>query len=395
MTVASSSRSVAVSSIKYAKAIVSGEGIEKGKEPASSLVSIKDGKYSSSDGSVLRIDGIPSGNNRIVTVYAYTSETELIDENLIVLRALCDVVSKENTVTVDKKSTPLGNVFYYLNELAYPISRISSLDKNGIVSKIDSSVDSEKINAAQIAYDYKKGGLNALKDSSEYIAGAKEGGEATSIVLYAKDYKYIWYWEDGEGGKLLEMTADSEKGSGWYTATLNYTSINLLFKTQSDWNGEQTANLTRSAGTWTYENGEWSGSAVNDDVPPVVSWISPEAGDELSGYAYLFVSASDDESGISKIEYYDGENLLGSTEGISVYKIDTSVMTNGSHVLSAKVYDGAGNCTESAGLELTTKNENIPPCALITTGNEGTAEVAKSFSAASSYDKNGTIFLLC
>ncbi|WP_294429646.1 alpha-amylase family glycosyl hydrolase [uncultured Treponema sp.] len=386
LTIASSARSVNVSSIKFAKAFVSGTGIEKGSEPASSFQSVADGKASS-----LTINGIPAGKNRVVTVYAYTSESDssILDENAIVIRKVLDITSGANSVEVSKATTPLANVFFYLQELAYPISQISSSDKNGIVSKIDETVSPDRINSAQIAYDYKAGGIEGLKDKSDYVIGLN-GSEATQIVLHVKNYKYVWYWEDGEGGKLYELSADSERGEGWYTGTLNYTSINLLFKTKADWSGSQTADMKRTAGTWTYENGKWSGSAVNDAVSPFVSWVSPLGGEEVSGSVYLFVNA-EDESGITKIEYYADGVLLGETAGLSVYKADTSLLSNGTHVLTAKVYDGADNVSSTSEITISTSNKNIPPVAVISTGDEGTAEIAKSFSAASSYDKNGTI----
>ena len=59
----------------------------------------------------------------------------------------------------------------------------------------------------------------------------------------------------------------TNEGDGWYTYTLkNATSANVIF----DYNGKQTADLSRTTGEWWFYNGEWYSSnpleADNDTV---------------------------------------------------------------------------------------------------------------------------------
>lgn len=99
-----------VSSIKYAKIVVSGSGIALEEEPCSGFVEVKDGKASG-----ITVENIPSGKNRIVTVTGYDSGKNEIP--LAKIRAVCTIENgKKTDVTVSKQTTAYGNVLYGIKE---------------------------------------------------------------------------------------------------------------------------------------------------------------------------------------------------------------------------------------------------------------------------------------
>ena len=297
------------------------------------------------------------------------------------LRVVMDVSSGINTCPkITRETTKLANVFYFLNEMELNISGISLSEKSSIENVIDADVDLSKINTVAIATDFNTGRVPSLKTKADYIIGENE---ADKVVLHVKGYEYIHYWETGKDGTTVKMDADSEKGEGWYTITLDYNSINFLFKPNAgdDWSG-QTGNMSRTAGNWTYEDGNWSGSSYADAVVPAVMWIRPSEGSVLSEKTELFAIASD-EGGIKKVEYYAGSTLLGETDGTCAFNWDSTEIDNGTYTLKAVAYDKAGNTKETSGISITVKND-IALKAAISSSTSATATIAKTFDGSSS-----------
>lgn len=367
------SRSLNLSEISYAEAVVYGTGIKNGSEPRTDNISVgTDGKGS------FTITNVPTGSNRIVQVQAFDSEGNVLSDGT--LRVVMDVSSGINTCPkITRETTKLANVFYFLNEMELNISGISLSEKSSIENVIDVDVDLSKINTVAIATDFNTGRVPSLKTKADYIIGENE---ADKVVLHVKGYEYIHYWETGKDGTTVKMEADSEKGEGWYTITLDYTSINLLFKTQEDWNGSQTGDMSCIAGNWTYEDGNWSGSSYADAVVPAVIWIRPSEGSELSEKTELFAIASD-EGGIKKVEYYAGSKLLGETDGTCAFNWDSTEIDNGSYSLKAVAYDKAGNAKATSGISVTVKND-IALKAVISSSSSAIATIAKTFDGSSS-----------
>ncbi len=80
-----------------------------------------------------------------------------------------------------------------------------------------------------------------------------------------------------------------------------------------------------------------------DTTPPVVTITNPLAGVTLNGAGFITASATDDV-GVTRMElYFDNQLLTQSSSGaISVNK-DVSGLPNGTHTITAKAYDAAGN----------------------------------------------------
>jgi hypothetical protein len=97
-------------------------------------------------------------------------------------------------------------------------------------------------------------------------------------------------------------------------------------------------------------------STSGDTIPPTVSLTAPADGASLSGPVELAANATDN-TGVTKVEFYDGTTLLGSDSASPyTYSWNTTTASNGSHTLSAKAYDAAGNTATSQSVTVNIQN---------------------------------------
>jgi chitodextrinase len=108
-----------------------------------------------------------------------------------------------------------------------------------------------------------------------------------------------------------------------------------------------------------------------DTTPPTASITSPTNGVTLSGQTNVAISAADNV-GVTKVELY-ADGTLNATDTTSPYgfSIDTASFTNGSHQLTAKAYDAAGNVGTSAAVTVNVLNDTTAPS--VPTGVSATA----------------------
>ncbi len=103
-------------------------------------------------------------------------------------------------------------------------------------------------------------------------------------------------------------------------------------------------------------------NASADTTPPTVSISSPASGVTVSGSITVAALASDNV-GVSSVQFRVDGNNTGAADTSSPYSIslDTTALTNGSHVLSAVARDAAGNSTTSAGVTINVSNASTAP----------------------------------
>jgi hypothetical protein len=93
----------------------------------------------------------------------------------------------------------------------------------------------------------------------------------------------------------------------------------------------------------------------NDTTPPTVTLTAPQEGATVSGVVSLAASASDN-TGVTKVEFYDNSSLVAADTSAPYSATWDSVKTaNGSHLITARAYDGAGNLSADSST-VTTKN---------------------------------------
>ncbi len=95
-----------------------------------------------------------------------------------------------------------------------------------------------------------------------------------------------------------------------------------------------------------------------DEIPPVISITAPGGGAIVSGTTMVTASASDDV-GETKVEFYIDNNLIN-TDNVAPYSFswNTTTVNDGSHSLSGKAYDDAGNIGSSNSVTISVNNSS-------------------------------------
>ena len=164
---------------------------------------------------------------------------------------------------------------------------------------------------------------------------------------------------DNVGVTKVEFSLD-----GALTATDTTSPYNWSWSTTTSTNGAHT--LLSKAYDAAGNNASSSPVSVtvsNDVTPPTTSITAPAGGATVSGITAVSASASDNV-GVAKVEFYlDG--ALKATDTTSTYdwSWDTTLATNGSHSLTSKAYDAAGNSATSTAVTVTVSNagDTTPP----------------------------------
>lgn len=125
--------------------------------------------------------------------------------------------------------------------------------------------------------------------------------------------------------------------------------------------------------------------APQDTESPSVSITSPAAGATVSGVVTVTASASDNV-GVARVEFFVGATLAGTaTVAPFSFNWDTAAVANGSHSLTARALDAAGNAATSAAVAVTVENnpasDTTAPTVSITAPANG-ATVSGSVSVA-------------
>src|SRR5207247_4153895 len=99
----------------------------------------------------------------------------------------------------------------------------------------------------------------------------------------------------------------------------------------------------------------------NDTTPPTVAISSPAAGQTVSGTVAISAAAADNV-GVSRIDYLqDGQLLAALAPPAFTFAWSTAGASNGTHSLTARAYDAAGNVTTSTAVSVTVSNSDPAP----------------------------------
>jgi hypothetical protein len=119
--------------------------------------------------------------------------------------------------------------------------------------------------------------------------------------------------------------------------------------------------------------GNWSGSITatitldttvppGDTTPPTVAITSPAAGSTVSGTITLTATAADNV-GVAGVRFSIDGTPIGSEDTAAPYTAswNTTTVTDGSHSITARARDAAGNATTSAAIAVTVSNVVVTP----------------------------------
>jgi len=137
-----------------------------------------------------------------------------------------------------------------------------------------------------------------------------------------------------------------------------------------------------------------------DTTPPTVTMTAPANGSTVTGAATVSATAADN-IGVAGVQFLLDGAPLGSEDTVAPYSIswNSSTAANGSHTLSARARDAAGNSTTSAVVSVTTSNvapDTTPPSVAMTAPAAGTVSgpVTVSADASDNVGVAGVQFLL-
>jgi hypothetical protein len=155
-------------------------------------------------------------------------------------------------------------------------------------------------------------------------------------------------WTASSGASWINITAGpSGNGNG----SVSY-SVAANSSTSS-----RSGNLTIAGYGFTVTQ---AGAQATDSTPPTVSLTAPANGSTVSGTITLSASATDNV-GVAKVEFYCDGALLGTSVAAPFNMAqDTTRLSNGSHSMTAKAYDGAGNASTSTGTSVNVSNSALP-----------------------------------
>jgi len=106
-------------------------------------------------------------------------------------------------------------------------------------------------------------------------------------------------------------------------------------------------------------SGNVTATVVNDSIDPTIAFSSPVYGSIVGGTVPVTATAHDN-AGVTRVEYYDNGTLIfASNMAPYSFNWDTIAVANGSHILTAKAYDAAGNIGQAADIAVTVSN--LPP----------------------------------
>ncbi len=132
---------------------------------------------------------------------------------------------------------------------------------------------------------------------------------------------------------------------------------------------------------------------VNSNSLPTVSIYTPASGTSAIAPANFAIkaNATDSDGTISKVEFYNGSNLLGTATN-SPYTFDWNAVSTGTYTITAKAYDDLNATTVSTSITLIV-NDNLAPTVSITSPSNGATGIAPAFITikANATDSDGSI----
>lgn len=311
-----------------------------------------------------------------------------------------------STVTLTSK-----NISGYKVYAGDPFSEVQTISSESSESTFQVAPGTWPIYAVDSTGAVKAFGYGTFTDGGKHTINITNNGSVKivvdgtviedRIIVHAKGYSHIWAWweSDGEnnnytGGKWpgKEMTAEV---NSWYSTEIKTAKCNVILsnsgKGQTSEKGDE---LT--AGEWWFKDGEWYEGNPEDSVAPIVISFKSSASGTVSGPVVLTAEVTDN-SALKKVVFYIGSKEIGSqdvagTSATATYEWNTALVKNGTHKIKAVAYDAANNASEEKSISVTTKNENLPPVAVISGSSYAKTESTKEFDAGLSYDQNeGTI----
>lgn len=224
-------------------------------------------------------------------------------------------------------------------------------------------ISQQMLNTALNAY---AGPFSDAQPPTASITSPNNGAQVTNTVSVSANLS------DNYGVARGELWVDNQLQKTLYTTPYTFS-----WNTTGFTNGQHTVqvkahdtagNQTASTVTLSVQNG------VTDTTPPTTSITAPTQGATVSGITLVTATASDNSGSVSRVELYrDGAFVGSDTSSPFEFSWSTQGSTNGSHTLTTKAFDAAGNNGTSAPVSVTVQNviDSVTPTVLITNPTSG------------------------
>lgn len=308
-----------------------------------------------------------------------------------------------STVTLTAK-----NISGYKVYAGDPFSEVQTISSESSESTFQVAPGTWPIYAVDSTGAVKAFGYGTFTDGGKHTINITNNGSVKivvdgtviedRIIVHAKGYSHIWaWWKSGDennnytGGKWPGTKMTPEVNS-WYSTEIKTAKCNVILSNSGNGQtSEKGDELT--AGEWWYKDGKWYEGNPEDSVAPIVISFKSSASGTVSGPVVLTAEVTDN-SALKKVVFYIGSKEIGSqdvagTSATATYEWNTAFVKNGTYNVRAVAYDAANNASEEKSISVTTKNENLPPVAVISGSSYAKTESTKEFDAGLSYDQNG------
>lgn len=316
--------------------------------------------------------------------------------------------SSEYKLSASTVTLTAENISGYKVYAGDPFSEVQAISSETSESTFQVAPGTWPIYAVDSTGDVKAFGYGTFTDGGTHTISITNDGSVKiafdrvviddRIIVHAKGYSHIWaWWKSGDennnytGGKWpgKEMTAEV---NSWYSTEIKTAKCNVILSNSGNGQtSEKGDELT--AGEWWYKDGEWYDGNPEDSIAPIVISFKSSASGTVSGPVVLTAEVTDN-SALKKVVFYIGSKEIGSqdvagTSATATYEWNTAYVKNGTYNVRAVAYDAANNASEEKSISVTTKNENLPPVAVISGSSYAKTESTKEFDAENSYDQNG------
>ncbi len=110
------------------------------------------------------------------------------------------------------------------------------------------------------------------------------------------------------------------------------------------------------------------------NTPPTVSFVSPAAGATASGAITYFANAADN-AGVARVDFFVDATPLGSkTAAPYSGTLDTTKLSNGTHIIKAVAYDAQG-LSATSQVSISVKNSATAPAGTLTPPGTGSLDI--------------------
>jgi hypothetical protein len=198
-----------------------------------------------------------------------------------------------------------------------------------------------------------------------------------TVTATASDNQAVARVELYDGTTLIAAPTSAPYSATWNTAAVPLGSHTLKARA-FDTAGNATDSATITV------------TVIVDVTAPTVSLTAPASGATVSGAVTVSANASDNVA-VARVDFYDGAKLIA-TDTSSPYSVswDTTAVAAGSHTLTARASDTAGNAATSAARTVTVKDVTAPTVAITSPADGAQLAVGTSVTiAATASDATG------